>query len=78
MKVAFYFNDYEEANETGTFTAFTETKQQVLNLKGNKIEYCCIIESEKGNNNLVNEVETFVLQDEHEKLLNEFSKKYQI
>lgn len=75
MKVAFYFNDYEEANETGTFTAFTETKQQVLNLKGNKIEFCCIIESEKGNNNLINEVETFVLQDEHEKLLNEFSKK---
>ena len=37
MKVAFYFNDYEEANETGTFTAFTETKLQVLNLKGNKI-----------------------------------------
>lgn len=75
MKVAFYFNDYEEANETGTFTAFTETKQQVLNLKGNKIEFCCIIESEKGNNNLINEVENFVLQDEHEKLLNEFSKK---
>jgi len=75
LKIAFYFNDYEEANETGTFTAFTETKQQVLNLKGNKIEFCCIIESEKGSNNLINEVETFVLQDEHEKLLNEFSKK---
>lgn len=75
MKVAFYFNDYEEANETGTFTAFSETKLQVLNLKGNKIEFCCIIESEKGNRNLINEVETFVLQDEHEKLLNEFSKK---
>ena len=75
MKIAFYFNDFNELNETGTYTAFTQSKDQFLHLTNDKIDFCCIVESEKGNNNLINEVETFVLQNEHKKLLNKFSKK---
>lgn len=75
MKIAFYFNDFKELNETGTYTAFTQSKDQFRHLTNDKIDFCCIIESEKGNNNLINEVETFVLQNEHKELLNEFSKK---
>ena len=71
MKIAFYFNDFKELNETGTYTAFTQSKDQFRHLTNDKIDFCCIIESEKGNNNLINEVETFVLQNEHKELLNE-------
>ena len=46
MKIAFYFNDYKELNETGTFTAFAQTKQQFLNLSNDKIDFCCIVESD--------------------------------
>ncbi len=73
MKIAFYFNDYKELNETGTFTAFTQTKQQFLNLNCDYINFCCIIESEQGNTELIDEVEKFSLHDEHHKLLKEHS-----
>ncbi len=74
MKIAFYFNDYKELNETGTFTAFAQTKQQFLNLINDKIDFCCIVESEIENTKLIEEFETYSLQNEHNKLLQEGSK----
>ena len=74
MKIAFYFNDYKELNETGTFTAFAQTKQQFLNLSNDKIDFCCIVETDTENTKLIEEVETFSLQNEHNKLLHEGSK----
>ena len=75
MKIAFYFNDCKELNETGTFTAFTQTKQQFLNLSNDKIDFCCIVESDSENTKLIEEVETYSLQNEHNKLLQECSQK---
>ncbi len=74
MKIAFYFNDYKELNETGTFTAFSQTKQQFLNLSNDRIDFCCIVESYTENTQLIEEVETYSLQNEHYKLLQEGSK----
>ena len=45
MKVCFYFNDYKQENETGTFIFFEEAKRYVKNLKSHDITFSTAFES---------------------------------
>lgn len=45
MKVCFYFNDYKQHNETGTFIFFEEAKKYVKNLKTDDITFTVTFES---------------------------------
>ena len=69
MKIAFYFNDYKELDETGTFTAFSQTKQQFLNLSSDKLIFVVSSSLDTENTKIIEEVETYSLQNEHRKLL---------
>ena len=69
MKIAFYFNDYKELNETGTFIAFEETKSQFFKLSIENIEFCCIFESQLSDSNNLPNLKSYSLVQELEQLL---------
>jgi glycosyltransferase involved in cell wall biosynthesis len=76
MKIAFYFNDIKTLNETGTFTAFNQTKEQFCSLFCNNIEFCCIVETEDKNKELINNVKTYILENEVKSLVSKYSRKF--
>ena len=69
VKIAFYFNDYKELNETGTFVAFDQIKKQYDLLNNNKIDFCCIFESHISNYNKQPNLKYYSLGQELEQSL---------
>ena len=64
MKVCFYFNDYKQENETGTFIFFEEAKRYVKNLKSHDITFSTAFESSLNANSFNADIEKHSLESE--------------
>ena len=68
MKVCFYFNDYKQENETGTFIFFEEAKKYVKSLSSKEIEFTVAFESSLNSASFTTEIDKFSLESEVNKL----------
>ena len=64
MKVFFYFNDYKQQNETGTFIFFEEAKKYVKNLKATDISISVTFESSLNADSFSSNIEKYSLERE--------------
>ena len=64
MKVCFYFNDYKQQNETGTFIFFEEAKKYVKNLTTNDITFSVTFESSLSADSFNSSMEKHSLEQE--------------
>tara|TARA_B100000963_G_scaffold287512_1_gene256712 strand:+ start:941 stop:2194 length:1254 start_codon:yes stop_codon:yes gene_type:complete len=64
MKVCFYFNDYKQQNETGTFIFFEEAKKYVKNLKTTDISFSVTFESSLNADSFSSNIEKHSLERE--------------
>ena len=64
MKVCFYFNDYKQQNETGTFIFFEEAKKYVKNLKTTDISFSVTFESSLNADSFSSNIEKYSLERE--------------
>ena len=64
MKVCFYFNDYKQENETGTFIFFEEAKKYVKNLNSHDITFSAAFESSLNADSFNTDLEKHSLERE--------------
>jgi glycosyltransferase involved in cell wall biosynthesis len=73
MKVCFYFNDYKQENETGTFIFFEEAKKYVKSLSSEEIEFSVAFESSLNADSFTSDLEKHSLEAEVTKLQKKLS-----